>query len=236
MDRLILNCDLGENESTAKTAALLSCVDAANICCGVHAGSEEKLIETLGLAAEQNVMVGAHPGMPSAGGRGNELPSMLEFSTLLREQMGHFMEQANRLSVDVSYVKLHGCLYNGVEKCEELCQEYLSVMKRDFSNLAIFSLAGGACARMAQDLGMEVYHEVFADRTYQKNGELVSRSAPGALIEKVDVSKKRIQEYIQYGYLESIDGSRLYLPADTCCVHSDSEKSIELLEGLGEIL
>lgn len=85
---ILLNCDLGENEPTTRTAELLALVDAANICCGVHAGSAAKTRETIGLAKRAGVLIGVHPGMAAAGGRGAELPDPVALSSLLREQCG----------------------------------------------------------------------------------------------------------------------------------------------------
>ena len=112
MRKRIINCDLGEWEAPETTRELMSLIDAANIACGGHAGDEERMKWCVDLAAEFGVLVGAHPGLAEAGGRGEELPKPDGFRDLLEEQCARLEKIANGLH----HVKLHGTLYHAVEK------------------------------------------------------------------------------------------------------------------------
>ncbi len=153
MGRLLLNCDLGENESAEQTRALMQCVDAANIGCGVHAGSLQKTRDTLQLAQEFGVKVGAHPGLAAAGGRGAELPSPMEFRELLSLQLETFFEAAESVGADVHHIKLHGSLYSAVERDTTLADVYLEQL-REFSDRAARLSVHVSCKPLPSDKQM----------------------------------------------------------------------------------
>ncbi len=228
MGRLIISCDLGENESEQQTLRLLALVDAASICCGVHAGSQAKTRRTLQMAAEQQVLIGAHPGLMAAGGRGSELPTVGEFRDLLVSQLGWFMELAGELAVSVDYVKLHGSLYHAVEHDANYAEAYLEWLASLETELGVFALAGGQFAEKASAAGVRVWAEGFADRAYLKSGLLVPRSQEGAEL-TVEEAVVRFTRWQRSGNMETIDGAAIPLRVDTLCVHSDSADAERLL-------
>ena len=232
MSELLLNCDLGENESAEQTERLMARVGAANICCGVHAGSVEKTRATLELAKRFGVFVGAHPGLAIAGGRGGEFPSVAELDTLLQEQMGSFTVLAGQVGVPVHYVKLHGTLYHAVEQDDQLAEVYLNRINSMDTSVGIFSLAGGRLAPAARAEGIRVWEEAFADRGYTERGQLVPRDQPGALIDGVATAVERLRHWQQTGEMATVDGGRVAFRAETVCVHSDSPNALQLLEAL----
>ncbi|MDP4610652.1 MAG: LamB/YcsF family protein [Opitutales bacterium] len=230
MARLILNCDLGENESLEQTAALLAQVGAANICCGVHAGSLAKTTSTIQLASEAGVMIGAHPGLAGSGGRGGDLPISTEFEALLAAQVDGFCEAAAAVGADVRYVKLHGSLYHAVEVNADLRAIFLQFMGGR-PELGLFVLAGGLCAREAAAQGIQVWAEAFVDRGYLDNGGLVPRGEPGAILGTVE-AVERVRQWLSIGQMSAIGGATFPLQADTLCVHADSPGAVDLLVSL----
>lgn len=235
MGELILNCDLGENESVEQTERLMARVGAANICCGVHAGNLEKTRATLELAKRYGVMVGAHPGLAVEGGRGADLPSADELDALLEEQLGDFLRIAAEVDVPVRYVKLHGSLYHGVEQDDALAAVTLRHIIGSDTSLGIFSLAGGRLAPLARAAGIYVWEEAFADRGYMQNGQLVPRDQPDALLEDVSVAVGRLRQWQRSGEMPTVDGGNVAFRAETVCVHSDSPDALELLAALSEL-
>ena len=231
MDRLIVNCDLGENESAAQTASLIASVDAVNISCGVHAGSLAKTREALLLAKQQGVMVGAHPGLAAEGGRGTRAPTALEFRALLRAQLDSFMSLAAEICIDVTYVKLHGSLYSAVEADSILLDVYLSELREMDLGLGVYALAGGRCVAAARSANFRVWAEAFADRGYLEGGSLVPRGSPGALLGLTDAERRFIQWQVS-GDMPTVDGSSFALRADTICVHSDSPEAGQLISAV----
>lgn len=231
MARLIINCDLGENECAESTKELMFLLDAANICCGTHAGSIEKTRESLQLAKAHGVMVGAHPGLVSGGGRAHSLPSLREFQYLLETQVGEFLSIANAVGVTVRYIKLHGTLYHAVEQEPGLARMYCDFVKQLHSDLGIFALAGGQCVSQARRQSIQVWEEIFADRGYLASGALVPRSDVGALL-NVEEARARHALWLQTGQMRTVDGELIALSADTLCVHSDSSEAVPLLRSL----
>ncbi len=232
MAGFLINCDLGENETDAQTARLLECVDAANICCGVHAGSPIKTRATLELAKRCGVMVGAHPGLAVAGGRGRGVPTLSDFKRLLDEQLSFFLKSAEAVGVPVRYVKLHGSLYHAVESHEALAEVYVDgLLALGGGAIGMFSLSGGRCAAIARSRGIRVWQEIFADRGYLSDGRLVARGDPGAVLD-VSAAIARFRQWLVSGEMPAVDGARLALVGDTVCVHSDSENAESILIAL----
>ena len=236
MRELLLNCDLGEHESEVQTERLMARIDAANICCGVHAGSEAKLRSTLQLAKRYAVRVGAHPGLAAAGGRGARYPSAAAFDALLRDQLGAFTAIAAEIGVPVDYVKLHGTLYHAVERVPELAEGFLQRMQSMLPTAGIFALAGGRFAPRARAAGLRVWEELFADRGYRNDGQLIPRGQPGAVIDEPALAVQRIQQWLAHGQM-AVDGGRpIPLAGETLCVHADSPQALTLLASLRRLI
>lgn len=235
MGHILINCDIGENESDERTEKLIAWIDAANICCGVHAGGQSKTRKTLKLAAGAGVMIGAHPGMPADGGRGGELPSAEDFGKLLEKQLTNFIAYADHIETWVSYVKLHGSLYHAVEHDEALADVYLHSLQSIGSGFGVFALSGGAFQKKAKRAGLIVHEEIFADRCYRPDGSLVPRSEEGALLD-AETALRRFQKWRRSGLMDTVSGGTILLEADTICVHSDSPDAETLLAGLRDLL
>lgn len=214
----------------------MALVGAANICCGVHAGSEAKTRATLELAKRYGVMVGAHPGLAVAGGRGTALPSVAEFDALLQEQLGSFLRIAAEVEVPVRYVKLHGTLYHAVEADPNLAEVYLNRIKSMDTNIGVFCFAGGAFAVTARATAIRVWEELFADRGYAADGGLMPRGQVGAVIEDVSMAVQRMRAWLATGAMPTRAGGSIVLNGQTVCVHSDSSNSLELLAALRGLL
>jgi len=231
MAEMMLNGDLGENESAERTHLLLGLVDAANIGCGIHAGGPEKTRRTIAMAAAEGLRIGAHPGLGDAGGRGTRLPDAPEFRGLLEEQVGDFLEAAGELGAPVAHLKLHGSLYSAVERDDALAETYLEFL-RTVPELAVFALAEGRFARRAEAAGLRVVHELFGDRAYLADGSLAPRATPGAVIEDAEVAVERMRRWSETGCMETVDGAPIPLRGQTVCVHGDSPGAGKLLSGL----
>jgi UPF0271 protein len=231
MDRLIINCDLGENESAARTSELLALVGAANIGCGVHAGSSAKTRATIGAAHESGVRIGAHPGLGSEAGRGRTLPTPAAFARLLREQFGSFQDAAAQIGAKVDYIKLHGSLYHAVELDSALAKTYLEFLNGDGQGLGVFSLAGGSFVDRCRAVDVRVYEEAFADRAYLQNGSLVPRGEAGAVLGAV-AAMQRFRAWRTTGEMPVEGGRSIPLVADTLCVHGDGPDAIPLLQAI----
>ena len=231
MGRLLINCDLGENESDAQTELLLRQIDLANICCGVHAGSRSKTRRTLVRAADKALKIGVHPGLPAAGGRGAALPRPEDFYALLTDQVGDFCAMAGGLGVEVDCIKLHGSLYHAVEQDQGYASVYQEFLQAFPKKLAVLSLAGGELSKKLMAAGVEVWPEGFVDRAYHRNGRLVARSQIGAILQP-DAAEKRFRRWQACGAMDTVYGKPIPLQAATFCVHADSPDALAMLSRL----
>lgn len=227
----MLNCDLGENESLEQTEQLLAQIDAANIGCGYHAGSPDKTRASIERALKYEVQIGAHPGLALDGGRGQALPTPTEFRDLLEVQIGSFQSSAQALGTRTSYIKLHGSLYHAVETQPTLAAVYIEFLQQQTPAIATFALAAGKFARMANQAGLRVLQEAFADRAYMPDGSLVPRVEQGAVLSHAE-AQSRLKKWLHTGQFPTHGGQPITLSADTLCVHGDSPGALELIRDI----
>ena len=114
---LLLNCDLGEasdGDHLEVEAQVMPCIDQANIACGMHAGDPLVIKNTLALAKQHNVSLGAHPSYPDRENFGRssmQLPTS-ELIACLQYQIAALAGMAQDIGLSIDYVKPHGALYN----------------------------------------------------------------------------------------------------------------------------
>lgn len=176
-----LNSDLGESFGHFKIGndeELLRCISSANIACGFHAGDHNVMMRTVELAKKFDVAIGAHPGLNDLAGFGRrELKvSPEEVYNMVVYQIGALQAVAASKGMKLNHVKPHGALYNMAEKDKALAEAIAQAVKDVDESLILYGLSGGALCRAGEKIGLTVAHEVFADRTYQPDGTLTSRS------------------------------------------------------------
>jgi len=236
-----LNSDLGESFGRYKLGfdeEVMNFITSANIACGWHAGDPLVMRKTVKLAKENNVQVGAHPGYPDLMGFGRR------FMTLTREearnyilyQIGALYAFTKAEGLILQHVKPHGALYNALVKDEELARGVLEGIA-DFDKRLIFvGLSMSKPLEMAEDMGLKVAHEVFADRAYNPDGTLVSRRLKGAVIHDKELIAERVISMVKDGGVKAINGEWVELKADTICVHGDNPKALEITAYIRERL
>ncbi len=223
-----LNCDLGETEAPRVTAGLMRCVTSANIACGGHAGDVSSVRRCLRLAKRFKVRVGAHPGFPDKQnfGRARIALAAGELELLLLHQVSGFEKLATDEGLELHHIKLHGALYHAVEESPLLAREYISAIKRWWPKTKIYARSGGAVAKLPKRWKVAVWEEIFADRQYSKDGALVARDRPGALIHSGAECERRLEKFLRSGKIETANGEFLKLSAQTVCLHSDTPNAL----------
>ncbi|MCC7373688.1 MAG: LamB/YcsF family protein [Verrucomicrobiales bacterium] len=230
-DPVLLNCDLGEGEPLARTQDLLSLIDAANIACGGHAGTDASMRNTLAMARNQKVLVGAHPGLSQGFGRDPATkPTARELQDLVTQQIHRLARHALDLGIALSHVKLHGALYHFVDADPPLAEAYLDTIQRSFSHLVVIARADGACAAQARRRRLAVWDEAFLDRGYHADGTLVPRGQPGDLLADTRALEHRLGLLRDRGGWTAIDDTWLPIQPSTLCVHGDSPRALEFLK------
>lgn len=231
--RIDLNADVGESPN-GEDAALMEWVTSANVAAGVHAGDPSLLRETVRRARAAGVAVGAHPGLADREslGRRERPVSPADVEDLVLYQVAAVAGVAAAEGVRLRHVKLHGALYNMAARDWALAAAAARAVSAFDRTLVMFGLAGSALVDAARAEGLATAAEAFADRAYEPDGSLVSRTRPGALITETNVIVARAIRLVRNHEVEAIDGSCLSVRADTLCLHADTPGSAAIARQL----
>ena len=240
---LLLNCDLGEANDADQLGVekqVMPCIDQANIACGMHAGDPLVIKNTLALAKQHNVMIGAHPSYPDRDNFGRSSMQMpaTELIACMQYQIAALQGMAQDIGLRLGYVKPHGALYNDMMGNGHLRSAVMAAIAESHasSNLMLLATAEAETQRQeAQAFGLDLYFEVFADRAYQDNGTLVPRGVEGAILSREQMLAQ-VQQLVQDGSVTTISGQRLPLLADSLCVHGDNPQAVAEIGEIRRIL
>lgn len=221
-----LNCDLGESFGAWRMGAdeaVMPYVSSANIACGFHAGDPGTMLRTVELARDAGVAIGAHVALPDLQGFGRREMriSPAEAHAMTLYQVGALAGFTRAARTFLRHVKPHGALYNMAARDAALA-DAIAAAVRDFDPLLVLvGLAGSELPRAGERHGLAVAHEAFADRRYSADGSLVPRDMTGAVIEDLGASLAQALAIARGSGIDTLDGARLHLRADTLCVHGD---------------
>ena len=227
-----LNADLGEG--AGHDDELLALVTSANIACGFHAGDAGTIRTAIEAARSRNVAVGAHPSLFDRENFGRkELPVKPEevFDAVIY-QLGIFQAIAEACGARPNHVKPHGALYNMAARDEDLADAIARAVASVDAKLIFFAPVTSALARAGETQGLQIAHEVFADRNYCSDGSLVSRSRPDALLHNPVEAAPRVLRMLQEGKVRSVDGLDVDVRAETICLHGDNPEAVEFARAL----
>lgn len=218
--RIDLNCDLGEG--AGHDAELMPLITSANIACGAHAGDAGTMRATVALARRHGVAIGAHPGFADREhfGRRELALSPAGITELVAEQLAALQALAT-----VRHVKPHGALYNLAARDRTIAEAIVTAVRAADPGLVVFALAGSELVRAARTAGLPVAEEVFADRTYQRDGSLTPRSEPGALIDTEAAAVAQAVRMVRERVVRAKDGTEVPVRADTLCLHGDGPQA-----------
>ena len=231
--RIDLNSDLGEGYgpwAMGDDAAMLGLVTSANIACGGHASDPETMYQTLRLAAQNGVIVGAHPGYNDRLGFGRRVIPMApaEVGRMVAAQIGSLQAMASLAGTRVAYVKLHGALANLAADDRAVADAIAAAVKAISPDLALLAISGTELEQAARAAGLTVFSEIFADRGYTPEGRLVPRSKPGAMIHDPEAAVARLLTFLETGLMPVVGGDPIPLAAHSICVHGDSPGAVEM--------
>ncbi|MEP3297005.1 MAG: 5-oxoprolinase subunit PxpA [Pseudoruegeria sp.] len=231
--RIDLNSDLGEGFGPwgmGDDAAMLSVVNSANIACGGHASDPETMYDTLKLASEQGVTVGAHPGFNDREGFGRRLIPMQpdEIARMVAAQIGALQAIAALVPVPVRYVKPHGALANLAARDMNVARAIAAAVQMIDPSLPVLAISGTCLEQAARAIALPAYSEIFADRGYLSTAQLVPRGQTGAMIHEPLEAADRMISYLKTGTMPVIDGDPIKLQAQSICVHGDSAGAVAM--------
>ena len=236
-----LNCDMGESFGHYKLgndSAILKYISSANIACGFHAGDPAVMRSTVQLALAQGVAIGAHPGLPDLQGFGRRemAISPQEVYEIVLYQLGALWAIAKAEVGKLQHVKPHGALYNMAAVRSDLAEAIAEAVYKFDGELLLYGLAGSTLINAGDRLGLKTVQEVFADRTYQQDGNLTPRSQSNALITDPEAAAQQVLQMVQQGTVTTQDGSRLSIQADTICIHGDGPQALLFAEKINNTL
>lgn len=235
--KIDINSDLGEsfgNYKIGNDAKVMKYISSANIACGLHAGDPVVIENTIKLALENKVGIGAHPGYPDLQGFGRRSMKLNldEIRSTVLYQVAALKSMTEALGGKLQHVKAHGALYNDAAINKEIATAIAKAVLQIDPELIFMGLANSVMIEAAQDLGLKTANEVFADRAYTKFGTLVSRSLPDSVIHDGEVCNHRVLKMIQEQKVTEIEGSEISIQADSICIHGDNPTAIEMAKSL----
>ncbi|HAE90670.1 MAG TPA: LamB/YcsF family protein [Idiomarina sp.] len=246
--KITLNCDIGESFGAYKMGEdelIMPHIDCANIACGFHASDPLTMTQTVALAAQHQVKIGAHPSYPDLVGFGRRHMdcSEQEIIALIMYQVGALEGIAARYGESVAYVKPHGALYNDMLRDSEIfkavCKavSYLQTQQRQPLPLMVMATPQNSeWQALASNYDVYLWFEGFADRRYNHKGRLVSRKQSGSVLtEEADV----LEQANRFARREPIidkDGNERMISIDSLCVHGDNPSAVETVSKIRELL
>ena len=234
-----INCDLGESSkfcSTENDPLLLKIVNSANIACGYHAGDKQTMEKTIKISIKNGVSIGAHTSFndPENFGRKRlNLPSG-EISKLIIDQINILSNIATNSGTKVTHVKPHGALNNMACEDYELARIISESIIQVNKDLIFLVPTGSQMEKAGKKLGMKIATEIFADRNYEDDGNLVSRSKNNAMIIDPEVAKKHVIKMIENQALNCYSGKQIPCEIDSICVHGDGKNAVSTAKKIKE--
>lgn len=231
-----LNCDMAEG--FPNDAQLMPWISSTNIACGYHAGDEELMKRTVELALQHNVSIGAHPGFADKANFGRtemQLP-LKEIYELVAEQIHLLQKITKALGAKLNHVKPHGALYNMSARDATLANTIAKAVYAIDNHLLLFGLSGSHSISEAKKTGLKTASEVFADRSYQDNGNLTPRTEANALIETEEASIQQVLQMIEQKTVTSVNNKPVPIIAETICLHGDGVHAVGFAKKIHQTL
>ena len=226
-----INCDLGEKSkfhSIENDPELLNIVNSANIACGYHAGDEPTMDMTIKISKKNGVSIGAHPSFkdPENFGRKRMNLSSFGITSLIVDQYNILQSVAEKNNEKVTHLKPHGALNNMACEDPELALVLSSAVYNINKDLIFLVPTGSELEKAAKRLDMKIACEIFADRNYEDDGNLVSRKKSNALITDPEQAKKHVLNMVKNQALNCLSGKQIPCEIDSVCIHGDNENSL----------
>jgi UPF0271 protein len=232
-----INCDLGEKSklhSIENDPELLNIVNSANVACGYHAGDKETMDNTIKISKQNSVSIGAHPSFndPKNFGRKRLNLNSSEIRKLIINQYEILQKIASDNNENVTHIKPHGALNNMACEDIELAATIAKAINEISGDLIYLVPTGSKMEIAAKKINMKIACEIFADRNYEDDGNLVSRKKINALITDPNEAKKHVLSMVKNQALNCFSGKQIPCEIDSICIHGDNENAINTAKAI----
>jgi UPF0271 protein len=213
---------------------MLGVVASANVACGGHAGDPETMRSTVRLAKQRDVSIGAHPSYPDLQGFGRRAMALspIELENQIAAQVGALAAIAALEAARVTHVKPHGALNNLACVDRGVSDTICRAIRAVDPGLILLAPAASQLVAAGRAAGLAVVEEIFADRAYQADGQLVPRARANAMIHGAAACLAHVLAMLEAGALIAVDGTRIPTPIGSICVHGDSPDAVDVARRL----
>lgn len=236
MKTIDINCDLGEGIENEEL--LMPFISSCNIACGGHYGDEKSIRKTIELALKKNVKIGAHPSFPDRENFGRKVINITpeNLKEHLKSQLNLISSQLTRLHGKLHHIKAHGALYNLIAKDRETANVYLDAIEECTESVYLYLPYNSVVDILAKERNFKVKYEVFADRNYNNDLSLVSRTSDNALLIDPEKVINHVLFMIHNKAVKTIEKKSISITADTFCIHGDNKNALMILRELTDEL
>jgi UPF0271 protein len=232
-----LNADLGESYGrfvVGSDEELIPLLTSANVACGFHGGDPRVMDATVRACRAAGVAVGAHPSFPDLVGFGRRALAVTgaEAETDVIYQVAALDGFCRRHGVPLQHVKPHGALYLEANRSPDVAKGVAAGVAAYNPRLLMVCQAGSGLAQAAEEAGLRIAYEAFADRSYEPDGSLTPRSIPGSVIHDPERATEQALRMVTDGTVVARDGTLVQVRVDTLCAHGDNPRSVEVMRSL----
>ncbi len=225
-----INCDVGEGVNNE--ALLMPYISSCNIACGSHAGDVATIDQVIALAQQYEVNIGAHPSFPDRKNFGRQIMniSLEALGQSLIQQIELLQERLRLLGGHLHHIKVHGALYNLSVVDKAIAKVIVKAVKKIAPEVILYVPYNSIIEQVAKEEALLIKYEVFADRNYNDDLRLVSRSNKNAVISDLAKVVKHISTMVLDQQVLTISNKLMPIKAETCCVHGDNEAAINIVK------
>ena len=228
MKSIDINCDVGEGISNEHL--LMQYISSCNIACGGHFGNAETIDKTIELAIKNKVLIGAHPSFPDKENFGRKVLNIshAELQESIESQLELFISRLAIFDERLHHIKPHGALYNLIAVDEKFARTFVKSIEKYAKSIFLYAPYNSVIEKVAIKNNIKIKYEAFADRNYNDDLTLVSRSSENAILQNPEEVFNHVSLMIKNKKVTTISGLEKNIKADTFCIHGDTENALEI--------
>lgn len=230
-----LHSDMGESfgiYNLGNDEEMMKYVTSISVGCGFHAGDPHVMRQTVALAKEHGVAVGAHPGYPDLMGFGRRKMEVTpeEAKDFILYQVGALTAFCQAAGLELQHVKPHGEFYQMPWKDEALARGILEAIREIKPEPIFLALYNTIPYEMAQSMGMRVAGELYGDLDYYPDGTTFIKKVHGEIDPKATVEK--VLKMVLEERVIASDGEEIEVKGKSVCLHGDNPRAPEIAQTL----